>query len=499
MILKHVFIIAITVVAMIGMMVPSVFAQFTGSVNESIIFSQIIETFETKENGKMQFEHIGGIAVDKDGKIYAADFGNFRIQIFDAYGVFNSFIAVDGRPHGIEVVEDKVYVAVWGKPIAHEGSHIELFFTNGTKITSFSGPLKPGDIAINNLGNIYVTDYHGSGTIHIFDSSGNLLEILTAPLTLDGKNAILTGITLDNLGNIYVTDYGHDRVMKLDSSGDFLFEFILPLKEQKFEAPNNIQIDSGGNFFVTDRLDRVLILDSSGDFLYSFGEPGNDGGQFMGSHGVTMDNFGRIYTAEWVGSRIQIFNITNSIQSEIYSDVSENYLGLNSTDVIETQINLTSNPKLMCEIGIIGKDGICIVDPSIQTEKIIVEHKSSRGGGCLISTATYGSELATEVQQLRELRDNQLMNTVSGTQFMSTFNNIYYSFSPIVADYERENPLFLEIVKLAITPMISTLSLMENAESESEVLGMGLSVITLNIGMYLGVPAIVIVGIRKRF
>ena len=38
---------------------------------------------------------------------------------------------------------------------------------------------------------------------------------------------------------------------------------------------------------------------------------------------------------------------------------------------------------------------------------------------------------------------------------------------------------------------------MENAESESEVLGMGLSVIMLNIGMYLGIPAVVIVGIRK--
>ena len=39
---------------------------------------------------------------------------------------------------------------------------------------------------------------------------------------------------------------------------------------------------------------------------------------------------------------------------------------------------------------------------------------------------------------------------------------------------------------------------MENANSESEVMSLGLSVIMLNLGMYLGVPAIVIVGIRKR-
>ena len=106
--------------------------------------------------------------------------------------------------------------------------------------------------------------------------------------------------------------------------------------------------------------------------------------------------------------------------------------------------------------------------------------------------------MATEVQQLRELRDNQLLQTASGKQFMGMFNDVYYSFSPIISDYERENPLFKEAVKLAITPMISSLSLMDGANSESEVLGIGLSVIMLNLGMYLGIPAVVIVGIRKR-
>ena len=121
------------------------------------------------------------------------------------------------------------------------------------------------------------------------------------------------------------------------------------------------------------------------------------------------------------------------------------------------------------------------------------------GGGCLIATATYGSELAPQVQQLRELRDNQLLSTESGTAFMSTFNEMYYSFSPYIADMEREHPMFKEAVKLAITPMLSTLAIMENAESESEVLSLGISIIVLNLGIYFAIPAIVIVGIRKRF
>ena len=122
-----------------------------------------------------------------------------------------------------------------------------------------------------------------------------------------------------------------------------------------------------------------------------------------------------------------------------------------------------------------------------------------QGGGCLIATATYGSELAPQVQQLRELRDNQLLQTEFGTSFMNTFNDIYYSFSPYIADMERESPMFKEAVKITITPMLSTLAIMENAESESEVLSMGISVIVLNLGMYFAIPVIVIIGIRKRF
>jgi hypothetical protein len=123
------------------------------------------------------------------------------------------------------------------------------------------------------------------------------------------------------------------------------------------------------------------------------------------------------------------------------------------------------------------------------------------GGGCLIATATYGSELAPQVQQLRELRDNKLLQTKSGSAFMSSFNDFYYSFSPIIADYERENIYFKEGVKIAITPVISSLSILKhvNMNSEAEVLGYGISLIVLNVGMYVGAPAIVIVGIRKRF
>jgi len=162
--------------------------------------------------------------------------------------------------------------------------------------------------------------------------------------------------------------------------------------------------------------------------------------------------------------------------------------------VIETKTILAHKP--------ISED----VPPQKEASKMIPDEvnddvSENKGGGCLIATATYGSEMASEVQQLRELRDNYLLQTESGTAFMVTFNDIYYSFSPIIADYERENPAFKEMVKIAITPMISSLSILNyiNMDSEESVLGYGISLIILNLGMYLGIPAIVVFGIRKRF
>ena len=122
---------------------------------------------------------------------------------------------------------------------------------------------------------------------------------------------------------------------------------------------------------------------------------------------------------------------------------------------------------------------------------------NDNGGGCLIATATYGSEMAPQVQLLREIRDNQLMNTDSGVSFMSGFNQLYYSFSPTIADMERENPAFKEMVKIGITPMLSTLPIMSYAESESQVFGYGIGVILMNLGMYVALPAIVVFKTRK--
>jgi len=143
-------------------------------------------------------------------------------------------------------------------------------------------------------------------------------------------------------------------------------------------------------------------------------------------------------------------------------------------------------PEPICGEGTVYQNGKCVAQ--------------ERGGGCLIATAAFGSEMAPQVQFLREIRDGKIMMTESGTTFMTGFNQFYYSFSPAVADYERENPIFKETVKLAITPLLSSLTLLNyvDVDTEQEILGYGIGIILLNIGMYFVAPAVVIIKLVNR-
>ena len=204
---------------------------------------------------------------------------------------------------------------------------------------------------------------------------------------------------------------------------------------------------------------------------------------------VFIESPGKVTISVSNGDVATVLGDTTTGEFTIYHD---DYDFIEGTMLIANHIN-DYTLKEWTDVSTFTKTGLAV--PAKETTSV----KTGNGGGCLIATATYGSEMSQQVQQLRELRDNQLMNTESGTAFMAMFNDIYYSFSPTIADMEREHPMFKEAVKLAITPMISSLSLMKNAESESEVLSVGISVIALNLGMYIAVPAIIIVGIRKRF
>jgi hypothetical protein len=84
---------------------------------------------------------------------------------------------------------------------------------------------------------------------------------------------------------------------------------------------------------------------------------------------------------------------------------------------------------------------------------------------CVIATAAYGSNLAPQVQFLRNFRDDKIESTAAGSSFIQSFNLWYYSFSPSVAEYERGQPWLQHTVRLFITPLLAILQLSENGYS----------------------------------
>lgn len=176
----------------------------------------------------------------------------------------------------------------------------------------------------------------------------------------------------------------------------------------------------------------------------------------------------------------------NGVEStqEFKSNKQISFITLNFTGIGNNKIDIIGTDALV---------GVKVVEPISDDQETLEE----TGGGCLIATATFGSELAPQVQHLRELRDTKLLQTDSGKSFVNSFNAFYYSFSPQIADYQRENLVFNKLVQAGITPMITTLSLMDYAESESQIIFIGISLIVLNVGMYVGLPAIAFLGIRR--
>jgi len=102
-------------------------------------------------------------------------------------------------------------------------------------------------------------------------------------------------------------------------------------------------------------------------------------------------------------------------------------------------------------VTIIGNGG------SVTHSATLTVQVPGTAGPCLIATATYGSELSEEVQFLRRFRDNSILKTSTGSNFMTAFNAWYYSFSPSVAGFISDHSSLRPIVKFALYPLIGIL------------------------------------------
>jgi len=211
----------------------------------------------------------------------------------------------------------------------------------------------------------------------------------------------------------------------------------------------------------------------------------------------------QITTANIAGQNIRVFELTSSDEQTTLKGV---YVKTEFRALYDAATGILFDNS-MSILAIKGEETLfdfkvysTVIDFFVPEQKEDKITSQLEGGGCLIATATYGTELAPQVQQLRELRDNVLLQTNSGSAFMTGFNQFYYSVSPTIADWERQNTIFRETVKISITPLITSLTLLEyvDIKSELDMLGYGISLILLNIGLYVGAPVFLILKAREK-
>ena len=190
---------------------------------------------------------------------------------------------------------------------------------------------------------------------------------------------------------------------------------------------------------------------------------------------------------------------TNAIQEHIdYSVfVSKGTTQVFGIPLTHTAIGSVTIPYEFTEGGVyqVSVDVQGILFQPIPTESAVFSVSVGSGSdntqppnGCLIATAAFGSDLAPQVQFLREYRDNTIMATASGSSFLNVFNTVYYSFSPTVADIERNNSFLQESIRAGITPLLGILQIAKLSsvgDGEISVLTSGIIASSLIGAVYL--------------
>ncbi len=218
------------------------------------------------------------VAIAPDGSMYVADTWNHRMQKLDAegnpvtaWGLFGQYSLGDAAsqsafygPRGVAIgPEGRVYVADTGN------KRVQVFEPDGQFAFQWGGGGalegyldEPVGIAVGPDGAVYVADTWNR-RVQVFDSAGNFLRqwpIVGWDVGLPEEKPYLA---VDAKGYVYVTDPGHYRVLVFDSLGDYVLSFgQYGLDDRSFALPTGIAVAVDGSIYVTDAHgNRVLVFD----------------------------------------------------------------------------------------------------------------------------------------------------------------------------------------------------------------------------------------------
>lgn len=297
---------------------------------------EVVDPFEGKYRLESATQILGGVsgeapgqlkqprdaAVGPEGRIYVADTGNHRIQVFNPDGSFafgwGSFGEGDGQfnePWGIAASADRIYVVdTWNH-------RLQVFTPDGQFLSkwgafvSTDGQLGqqgvfwgPRAVAIDGNGNLLVTDT-GNKRVQVFDPEGNPITQFGGaglePSYLDEPVGVAVGAD----GSIYVADAWNTRIQKFGADYQFVKEWpVSGWTDQNIFTKPYIAVDSKGTVYASDPTGwRVLVWDSEGVPIAALGQYGAAGTDFAWPNGVSIGPDDALWVTDADNNRVMRF------------------------------------------------------------------------------------------------------------------------------------------------------------------------------------------------
>lgn len=253
-----------------------------------------------------------GILFDGNERLYIADPGRGIVHSMDIRGgVYTVIGGEEGSPlrTPIGLAED-------------EAEH--LYITDSTTATVYRYDIKDGTLKpflVNRLQRpTGIAFNEANKLLYIVDTTGGLVVAVDA----EGRERIRFGgegefnhptdIAIDDLGQIYITDALNYKIRVFTAEGAPITQFGAAGDTPGYlYKPKGVAVDSRRHIYVCDAmLDAVQIFDDSGRILLSFGANGPGNGQFWMPSGLFIDRHDYIFVADTYNRRIQVFRFLES-------------------------------------------------------------------------------------------------------------------------------------------------------------------------------------------
>jgi DNA-binding beta-propeller fold protein YncE len=262
-----------------------------------------------------------GIAVSGDGdRIYVAETeGDRVVRVLDAAG---RLVATAQPPESTGTEHVPLFVAI--DPLTSEvyvtdrptGS-IYIYDREGAyqRTLTLAKPLpgwQPVGIAFDAEGSLYVGDLSGPyPRIQVIDRTANVVRTLGETSQLAFPN----GLAVDGAGNVYVADSNNGRLVVFDREGNVRAQVGRGAGAGNLGLPRSVAVDNQGRVHVADATGQGVFVFRAPqddnrrlDFIGFIGGEGVADGRFEFPNGVAVDGRGRVYVADTVNDRIQVWS-----------------------------------------------------------------------------------------------------------------------------------------------------------------------------------------------